>query len=140
MAAECVVWAAILVGLARLQDRYWPLAAAAGWDSMFARLIGFCGAGLYEEVLFRLLLLPLLIWACERLGAATIPATILGLVASSLLFSAAHYVGPLGDAFDLYSFTFRALAGMFFAVLFIVRGFGIAAGTHAIYDVLVGLL
>jgi hypothetical protein len=140
MAAECVVWAAILVGLARLQDRYWPLAAAAGWDSMFARLIGFCGAGLYEEVLFRLLLLPLLIWACERLGATTIPATILGLVASSLLFSAAHYVGPLGDAFDLYSFTFRALAGMFFAVLFIVRGFGIAAGTHAIYDVLVGLL
>ncbi len=140
MAAECVLWAATLVGLARLQDRYWPLAAAAGWDGMFARLIGFCGAGLYEEVLFRLLLLPLLIWSFERFGAGTIPATVLGLVASSLLFSAAHYVGPLGDAFDLYSFTFRALAGMFFALLFVVRGFGIAAGTHAIYDVLVGLL
>jgi hypothetical protein len=139
MAAECVLWAAMLVGLARLQDRYWPLAAAAGWDGMFARLIGFCGAGLYEEVLFRLLLLPLLIWVFERLGAATVPAAALGLVASSLLFSAAHYVGPLGDAFDLYSFTFRTLAGMFFALLFIVRGFGIAAGTHAIYDVLVGL-
>jgi membrane protease YdiL (CAAX protease family) len=64
----------------------------------------------------------------------------LGLVASSLLFAAAHYVGPLGDAFDLYSFTFRTLAGMFFAILFVVRGFGIAAGTHALYDVLVGLL
>jgi hypothetical protein len=29
---------------------------------------------------------------------------------------------------------------MFFAVLFLVRGFGIAAGTHAVYDILVGLL
>lgn len=140
MAAECILWAAMLVGLARLQDRYWPLAAAAGWDGVVARLIGFCGAGLYEEVLFRLLLLPLLIWVFERLGAPTILAAALGLVASSLLFSAAHYVGPLGDAFDLYSFTFRTLAGMFFALLFVVRGFGIAAGTHAVYDVLVGLL
>ena len=140
MAAECVIWAAILVGLARLQDRFWPLAAAAARDGFFARLIGFCGAGLYEEVLFRLLLLPLLIWLFRRLGAEEIGAAILGLVASSLLFSAAHYVGPLGDAFDLYSFTFRTLAGMFFAILFVVRGFGIAAGTHAVYDVLVGLL
>jgi membrane protease YdiL (CAAX protease family) len=142
MAAECVLWAATLVGLARLQDRLWPLAAAAeaGWDGVFARLIGFCGAGLYEEVLFRLLLLPLLIWLCERLGASTVTAAIIGLMASSLLFSAAHYVGPLGDAFELYSFTFRFLAGMFFAILFVVRGFGIAAGTHAVYDVLVGLV
>jgi membrane protease YdiL (CAAX protease family) len=141
MAAECVLWAATLVGLARLQDRLWPLAAAAaGWDGVLARLIGFCGAGLYEEVLFRLLLLPLLIWLCERLGASSFTAAILGLVASSLLFSAAHYVGPLGDHFELYSFTFRFLAGMFFAILFVVRGFGIAAGTHAVYDVFVGLV
>jgi hypothetical protein len=140
MAAECLLWAATLVGLARLQDRLWPLAVAAGWDGIFARLIGFCGAGLYEEVLFRLLLLPLLIWLCERLGAAPVTAAIVGLVTSSLLFSAAHYVGPLGEHFELYSFTFRTLAGMFFAILFVVRGFGIAAGTHAVYDVLVGLV
>jgi hypothetical protein len=46
----------------------------------------------------------------------------------------------LGDSFELYSFTFRTMAGLFFALLFIVRGFGIAAGTHAAYDMLVGLL
>jgi hypothetical protein len=140
MAFECVLWACALIGLARLQDRLWPLAAPAGWDGIAARLIGFCGAGLYEEVLFRLLLLPVLVWVFERLGLSTVAAAVSGLVASSLLFSAAHYVGPLGDAFDPYSFTFRAIAGMFFAVLFLGRGFGIAAGTHAIYDILVGLL
>lgn len=140
MAAECVLWAAALIGVARLQDRLWPLAWPLAADGIIARLVAFCGAGLYEEVLFRLLLLPLLVWAFQRLGVAAGWAACCGLVASSLLFSAAHYVGPLGDTFTIYSFTFRFLAGMFFAILFLVRGFGIAAGTHAVYDILVGLL
>ncbi len=140
MAFESLLWAAVLVGLARLQDRLWPLAAAVAEEGMLARLVAFCGAGLYEEVLFRLLLLPALAWAFERIGFSGAMAAMLGLVGSSLLFSLAHYVGPLGDTFQIYSFTFRFLAGMFFAVLFSLRGFGIAAGTHAIYDILVGLL
>jgi hypothetical protein len=139
MAVECVLWAVVLIGVARLQERFWPLAAGVAGEGVVARLIGFCGAGLYEEVLFRLLLLPALIWLGERLGAGPALAAVWGLVASSLLFSAAHYVGPLGDEFQVYSFTFRFLAGLFFAVLFTVRGFGIAAGTHAAYDMLVGL-
>jgi hypothetical protein len=140
MAFECVFWAAALVGVARLQERLWPLAAAVADEGLVARFVAFCGAGLYEEVLFRLLLLPALVWVFERLGFAALPAAGCGLVASSLLFSAAHYVGPLGDMFTVYSFTFRFLAGMFFALLFLVRGFGIVAGTHAVYDILVGLV
>ena len=140
MAVECVAWAAALIGVARLQDRFWPLAAGGGGESVFLRLVSFCGAGLYEEVLFRLLLLPALVWACERIGSSAAAAAFWALVGSSLLFSLAHYVGPLGDTFAIYSFTFRFLAGLFFAVLFMARGFGIAAVTHAIYDILVGLL
>lgn len=140
MAFESLLWAAVLVGIARLQDRLWPLAAAVVEEGVLARLVAFCGAGLYEEVLFRLLLLPALAWTFERIGFSGAAAAVLGLVGSSVLFSAAHYVGPLGDTFQIYSFTFRFLAGMFFAVLFSVRGFGIAAGTHAIYDILVGIL
>lgn len=140
MAGECVIWAALLIGVARVQDRYWPLSAALAADGLFARFVAFCGAGLYEEVLFRLLLLPLLGWAFGRLGFSSPAAACWGLVVSSLLFSAAHYVGPLGDTFAVYSFTFRFLAGMFFALLFHLRGFGIAAGSHAGYDILVGLI
>ncbi len=140
MAGECTLWAAGLIGIARLQERIWPLAAGAVPDGFFRELIGYCGAGLYEEVLFRLLLMPLLIWVCERLGAPAIAACGWGILLSSLLFSAAHYVGPLGDAFALYSFTFRTIAGGFFAVLFLVRGFGIAAGTHFLYDLFIGLM
>jgi hypothetical protein len=143
MALECAIWAAVLVGLARLQGRLWPhalpLAAAPGREGVIARVIGFCGAGLYEEVLFRLLLLPAVAFVLERLGVATVAAVGWAVVATSCLFSLAHYVGPLGDSFDLYGFVFRALAGVFFAVLFLARGFGIVAGTHAVYDILVGL-
>jgi membrane protease YdiL (CAAX protease family) len=84
--------------------------------------------------------LPILVWVFERVGFSTVAAGLWGLVLSSVLFSLAHYVGPLGDAFAIYSFTFRFLAGLFFAILFTVRGFGIAAGSHAVYDILVGLL
>jgi membrane protease YdiL (CAAX protease family) len=140
MAAECLLWAMALVAIARLQDRLWPLAANAAREGFFSRLIGFCGAGLYEEVLFRLLLLPALAWCFARLGMSVPRAAVGGLVVSSLLFSAAHYVGPLGDTFEPYSFTFRTIAGLFFAGLFLWRGFGIAAGTHAAYDMLVGLV
>jgi membrane protease YdiL (CAAX protease family) len=157
MAGECLLWALALVGLARLQERFWPLEvgdpftgqivlesvllqAGQGWGGVFARVIGFCGAGLYEEVLFRLLLLPAVLWTLERLGFSTLTACFWSLILTSLLFSAAHYVGPLGDTFELYSFTFRALAGCFFGTLFLLRGFGIAAGTHACYDLIIGLL
>lgn len=139
MAAECLLWAVALIAIARLQDRLWPLAATAVREGFFSRLIAFCGAGLYEEVLFRLLLLPTLVWVFARCGMAETRAVLGGLLASSLLFSAAHYVGPLGDTCNPYSFTFRTIAGLFFAGLFLGRGFGIAAGTHACYDMLVGL-
>lgn len=150
MAAESLLWAFLLIGLARLQERAWPLdpgweaavrAAAAGpLEGLLERFVGYCGAGLYEEVLFRLLLLPAVIWLLGKAGLATAGAMLWGVVLTSLAFSAAHYVGPLGDAFALYSFVFRAIAGVFFSIVFLVRGFGIAAGTHATYDFLVGLL
>jgi len=154
MAAECVLWAVVLVGVGRLQQSLWPFRdqflqweflqwhadAGFGWQTVLARLVGFCGAGLYEEVLFRLLMLPIAVWTFERLGCSTLAAGFWALLLSSLLFSGAHYIGPLGDAFSLYSFTFRTVAGIFFAVLFLLRGFGIAAGTHFFYDLLVGLL
>ena len=91
-------------------------------------------------MLFRLLLLPAVAWSLGRLGVGPLTAAGLAILGTSTLFSLAHYVGPLGDTFELYSFTFRLAAGVFFAVVFLLRGFGIAAGTHALYDLLVGLV
>ena len=59
---------------------------------------------------------------------------------NSLLFSAAHHVGPYGEQFHWFAFIFRFLAGVFFSVVYVYRGFGIAAGSHAAYDIMVGVL
>jgi hypothetical protein len=60
---------------------------------------------------------------------------IFAVMVGALVFSAFHYVGPYGDPLELGSFTFRAVAGILFSALFLLRGFGITAWTHALYDV-----
>jgi hypothetical protein len=67
-------------------------------------------------------------------------ATISAVVVGVLIFSAFHYVGPSGDSFALGSFIQRALGGVYFSVLFVTRGFGITAASHALYDIFLGLI
>ena len=102
--------------------------------------VGYLGAGIYEELLFRLLLLPVVVWIIQRAGASRGMAMLQGIVLTSLLFSVAHNIGPSGESFRWFSFVFRFMAGAFFATLFTYRGFGIAVGTHAGYDLMIGLL
>jgi hypothetical protein len=98
------------------------------------------GAGLYEELVFRLLLTGGLIWTFGRFrwkpGAAIAAAVLL----SSTLFSLFHYIGPLGETFQIASFAFRFVAGVVLACLYSTRGFAVAAWTHALYDVFLLML
>ncbi len=108
-------------------------------------MVGFLGAGVYEELLFRLTLLPSVGWIIHRLGVRRGTSTVAAVCLTSVLFAGAHYLGQHGEAVSLagfsfwFGFVFRFFAGVFFGVLFVRRGFGIAAGTHAGYDILVGL-
>jgi hypothetical protein len=94
------------------------------------------GAGLYEELLFRVLLVGSLAWAGRRLLPSAVMAGLVATVVGALVFSGFHYVGPYGDPLELGSFAFRAVAGLLFSVLYLLRGFGIAAWTHALYDLM----
>ena len=94
------------------------------------------GAGIYEELLFRVVLVGLFAWIARRvLGWRPLTAGIVAAIAGALIFSAFHYIGPYGDPLDVYSFVFRTIAGLFFSGLYLLRGFGITAWTHALYDV-----
>jgi membrane protease YdiL (CAAX protease family) len=101
--------------------------------------VGFLGAGIYEELLFRLILLSLLAWALRHAGATPRMSMILAAILMSLLFAAAHHVGPSGEPVLWFHFLFRFVAGMYFSILFIYRGFGIAVGSHAAYDLVAWL-
>jgi hypothetical protein len=99
------------------------------------------GAGVHEELVFRLgmfaggaALLRLSGLAGHRW------AMILSAIASSLIFSAAHHVGSLGEPWKLDVFVYRSLAGMIFATLFYFRSLAHAVYTHALYDIYVGLI
>lgn len=117
----------------------WQSGTCAAFSDIVAQGVGFLGAGIYEELLFRLILVPLVGAALAAIGVPKRTSLTASILLTSLVFSAAHYVGPYGDALQWFSFLFRFLAGVFFAVLFVHRGFGVAAGTHAGYDILVGL-
>jgi hypothetical protein len=94
------------------------------------------GAGIYEELLFRVLLVGLIAWIGNKvLGLRPLVAGIIATVLGALIFSAFHYIGPFGDRWEVYSFVFRSIAGLFFSGLYLLRGFGITAWTHALYDV-----
>jgi len=95
------------------------------------------GAGICEELLFRVVLVGLLAWgATKLLGLRPLVAGVAATVLGALIFSAFHYIGPFGDRLDVFSFVFRTIAGLFFSGLYLLRGFGITAWTHALYDVL----
>lgn len=112
----------------------------AGLDPTVQQILRYLGAGLYEETLFRLLLFSglWLLFLCWDMPAGL--ALLLAGFCSALGFAAAHHLGPHGEVFHPLIFLFRTLAGGYFACLFHLRGFGIAVGTHAGYDVLVGLM
>jgi hypothetical protein len=111
------------------------LQIGGGALNFWQRLATSLGAGLYEELVFRLFLTGGLIWALRRLGWKDTAAGVTAVLAASFLFSLVHYLGPLGDQLQLNSFTFRFVAGVVLTGLFTVRGFAVAAWTHALYDV-----
>jgi membrane protease YdiL (CAAX protease family) len=123
-----------------------PFAAAGGGPitlsaasqpslSLSQQLVLSLGAGLYEELLFRVLLVGGLAWILTRAGVAPGPAALTAVLVSAFVFSLVHFIGPFGDSFGLGSFLFRFIGGLAFSAIFVLRGFGIVAWTHALYDV-----
>ena len=138
MLGESLIWTVPLFVFDRVLHtavRPGPSASQATWADHVIRSLG---AGIYEELVFRLIAITALviiladICKLPRTGSA-----IFAMLASAALFAAQHHP-PLGaDPFNIVSFLFRTAAGLYLAGIFVFRGFGIAAGTHAAYDIIV---
>jgi hypothetical protein len=116
-----------------------PLAAGGlehGWTGVVLSL----GAGVHEELVFRLGLCAgggALLRLC---GVSHGTAMTIAFFASSALFSAAHHIGAYGDPWSMSVFTYRLLAGLLFASLFYFRSLAHSVYTHALYDLYVMLI
>jgi hypothetical protein len=98
------------------------------------------GAGVYEELAFRLLLLGGGAWAMHAVFRFPRPLSVaVALLGSSLAFAYVHHVGPLGEPLESYSFIFRAVCGALLGLIFLARGLGVAVWTHALYNAFVML-
>jgi hypothetical protein len=149
MLAESVTWAllfgtvtGVLTGMLLRSLHLLAIGAAIGGGRVGvpAQLMISLGAGIYEELLFRVIIVSALAAIARRgFGLRPLPAGVFATILGALIFSAFHYVGPYGDRLELGSFVFRAIAGVLFSALYLTRGFGITAWTHALYDVFLTL-
>lgn len=139
MLAESVVLAVLLAILA-LQFPEPLLGMRAGpavGNGLFRNIVDSFGAGVYEEFVFRLVLVSLLAAVVHGLtGAPWKLGTMVGILLAAVVFAGAHHVGSEAYPFTWPDFIFRSCSGVFFGVVYYFRGFGIAAGSHALYDVL----
>jgi hypothetical protein len=136
IALEGTVYALLLGPLAQLLTSSAGRLLAAG-SPLAANLVGSLGAGIFEELVFRLGLMSALVWLGLRAARAwSLPAwTALAaaVIASALVFSWFHHL--CGEPFERTRFTFRAMAGVLLGLLMWVRGYGVCVYTHAIYNV-----
>jgi len=93
------------------------------------------GAGVYEEILFRLLLMSGLFWFLQQvIHLARAESVVASVLLSSFLFALFHYMGT--ENFELAGFAYRFLAGVICATIFLCRGLGVVVYTHAFYNML----
>ena len=143
MVLESVAYAIGLWGISRalgpMLEEFGVALSAASAEPAVGQVITYLGAGIYEEALFRLILFACLVRLLRMVDVNGLLAVLLAASASALLFSAAHHIGPYGQPYGNYLFLFRLIAGVYFAVLYQWRGFGIAVGAHACYNLMVSI-
>ncbi len=105
--------------------------------TMLQQLALSLGAGLYEELFFRVILVSILLFIFNKIFSKQSVAFASAILLAAVIFSLVHYVGAFGDPFTLGSFLFRFLFGLALNAIYLWRGFGMAAWTHAIYDLMV---
>ena len=98
-------------------------------------VISAIGAGVHEELVFRLGLIAGLVALARPIGHRA--GVVVAVVLSSLAFAAAHHLGAHGEPWTVHAFAFRAVAGAAFAAIFWFRSLAHAVYAHVLYDVLV---
>ncbi len=138
IALEGTVYALMLGPLAQaLASSAVRVLAMAPDGPLVANLVGSLGAGIFEELVFRLGLMSALVWIGARAARTwSLPRQLAGafaIVVSALVFSWFHHL--CGQQYDRGVFVYRTMAGVLLGVLMWTRGIGVCVYTHTIYDV-----
>ncbi len=107
---------------------------------LYSTVVYHIGVGLFEEFLFRLILLSALLVIAQRLFSLPLGAAqIVAICLSAAIFSAAHHF--VGAApYTPVIFLFRTAAGIYLGTIFVLRGFATAVLVHAGFNVFLAVL
>lgn len=147
MLGESVVGIVPLIAINHITGKMLMHAATAG-PAAASTILGQqiatgIGAAVYEEFLFRMLLIGLLmLLLVDVFGLDKDIIATVAILVTACVFSLYHF--PLETLtrgpFPWKEFTFRALAGAYLGVLYVLRGLGVAVGTHAFFNIQVALI
>ena len=120
----------------------WMVSAVGGIaeSQAFRECLVSVGAGIYEEFVFRLVLISggsLLLM--DVFGIDKHKCGVILIIISAIVFSACHFpTKQLLDPslLDLNKFFFYTLAGAWWGILYIWRGFGVAVYSHIYWDLI----
>jgi len=98
------------------------------------------GAGIWEEVLFRFILISILFKIFEYFIISSNLKFFIIVIISAFAFSMFHYIGHNPDVFSINSFFIRFIGGFVLGYIYIFRGLGIVALMHFFYDFIIVLI
>jgi hypothetical protein len=93
-----------------------------------------CGAGVYEELVFRAIIMYGLYLMIQSLGKNEWLSWVSAILISTAVFVTLHYVGEFKYAFEWHSFWVRFAVSVILSLVFLFRGFAVAAYTHTFYN------
>ena len=135
MMAESLFWSFFLFLI--MSNLHLLLMISSG-SIMIQQVILAVGAGIYEEILFRVILIYVI---TKLLGIIfqweTYIRISVAMIVAAGIFSSFHFIGDYGDYFSFNIFMIRFFAGIILGILYFARGFGITAWTHSLYDLIV---
>jgi hypothetical protein len=121
-----------------VMDRFLGLELlAVGASQIGNTLIISLGAGVHEEMVFRLGIMGIGGLLLTRLLGRSDTAVLIAALLSAAVFALAHHIGAAGDPFELSLVVYRFLAGLAFAAIFYYRSLAHAVYSHFLYDLYV---
>lgn len=137
---ESGIWALMLFFASQLAFKVLLSTQGVSIKELAAQVVLNAGAGVYEEFVFRIVLVGVLaMFFTQVIHLERRIGILAAIVTSAVIFSLAHFgasgeADPWGGEHFWPLFVFRAVAGLWFSLLVYYRSFGVAVASHAIYD------
>ena len=140
MLIESVIWMLPLIAMLHLAGKLYVSGMLVGAGDMpetvFGRILVGVGAGVYEEFIFRLVMIGLIMLVL--VDVLSLPKNVVAVVAvvvTAAGFGLYHPAVWGADGFQWWLLLFYVVAGAYLGALYLTRGFAIVVGAHSLFNV-----